>query len=107
MPRIIPEARYFSIPSREVGAEVLRNRALNCGPWVWSLTQLPVAVAHSPAEIAAAWPTKVISSRWPRALIRRTQKPLSAFWYVTRSSIPVSTSRSDGVGPLFMMVVVP
>jgi hypothetical protein len=30
MPRIIPEARYFSMPSTEVGAEVLRNWALNC-----------------------------------------------------------------------------
>jgi hypothetical protein len=27
MPRIIPEPRYFSIPSIELGAEVLRNRA--------------------------------------------------------------------------------
>jgi hypothetical protein len=52
MPRIIPEARYFSIPSAEVGAEVWRNRALNCWPWVRSLTQLPVAVTHSPGEIA-------------------------------------------------------
>src|SRR6266851_1227397 len=25
MPRIIPEARYFSMPSTDVGAEVLRN----------------------------------------------------------------------------------
>jgi hypothetical protein len=32
-------------------------------------------VIHSPAEIAAAWPTKVTSSRWPRALTRTTQKP--------------------------------
>jgi hypothetical protein len=30
MPRIIPEPRYLSIPSIELGAEVLRNRALNC-----------------------------------------------------------------------------
>src|SRR6266536_507089 len=30
MPRIIPEARYFSMPSTDVGAEVLRKRALNC-----------------------------------------------------------------------------
>src|SRR6266487_873528 len=45
-----------------------------------SLIQLPEAVIHSPAEIAAAWPTKVTSSRWPRALIRTTQKPFSAFW---------------------------
>jgi hypothetical protein len=26
MPRIIPEARYFSMPATDVGAEVLRNR---------------------------------------------------------------------------------
>ncbi len=61
------------MPSTDVGAEVLRNRALNCCPWVRSLTQLPAAVIHSPAEIAAAWPTKVTSSRWPRALSRRTR----------------------------------
>ncbi len=42
--------------STEVGAEVLRKRALNCWPWVRSLTQLPVAVIHSPAEITGAWP---------------------------------------------------
>jgi hypothetical protein len=42
MPRIIPEARYFSMPSFDVGVEVLRNRALNCCPWVRSLTQSPV-----------------------------------------------------------------
>ena len=29
MPRIIPEPRYFSIPSIELGAEVLRKRARN------------------------------------------------------------------------------
>src|SRR6266480_6490739 len=93
MPRIMPEARYFSMPSAEVGAEVLTNRALNCWPWVRSLTQLPVAVIHSPAEIAAAWPTRVTSSRRPRVLTRRTQKPFSAFWQVTRSTNPVSTSQ--------------
>src|SRR6266567_669665 len=80
MPRIMPEARYFSMPSTEVGAEVLRNLALNCWPWVRSFTQSPAAVIHSPAEIAAAWPTTVISSRWPRALTRMTQNPFSAFW---------------------------
>ena len=67
MPLIIPEARYFSMPSTELGAEVLRNWALNCWPWVRSLTQPPVAVIHSPAEIVAAWPTSVTRSRWPRA----------------------------------------
>jgi hypothetical protein len=54
MPRIIPEPRYFSIPSIELGAEVLRNRALNCWPWARSLIHSPDAVIHSPAEMAAA-----------------------------------------------------
>jgi hypothetical protein len=70
----------FSMPSTEMGAEVLRKLALNCWPWVRSFTQSPAAVIHSPAEIAAAWPTTVISSRWPRALTRMTQNPFSAFW---------------------------
>ena len=30
------------MPSAEVGADVRRNRALNCCPWVRSLTQSPV-----------------------------------------------------------------
>ena len=68
------------MPSIDVGAEVLRNRALNCWPWVRSFTQSPDAVIHSPAEIVAAWPTTVTRSRWPRALTRMTQKPFSAFW---------------------------
>jgi hypothetical protein len=67
------------------------------------LTHSPDAVTHSPAEITAAWPTTVISSRWPRALIRRTQKPFAALWKVTRSTGPASTSRSDGMGSGFMM----
>src|SRR5713226_3331789 len=77
MPRIIPEPRYFSMPSIEVGADVRMKRALNCWPWVWSLTHSPDAVIHSPAEIVAAWPMTVTRSRWPRAFARRTQKPFS------------------------------
>src|SRR6266568_1005351 len=103
MPRIIPDPRYFSMPSSEVGSEVLRNLALNCWPWVRSLTHSPDAVTHSPAEITAAWPTTVISSRWLRALIRRTQKPFSSLWNVTRSTKPASTSRMDGTGSGCMM----
>jgi hypothetical protein len=30
MPRIIPEPRYFSIPSAVVGGEARRKAALNC-----------------------------------------------------------------------------
>ena len=61
------------------------------------------AVTHSPAEITAAWPTTVTSSRWPRALMRRTQKPLSALWKVTRSTRPARTSRSDDRASCFML----
>jgi hypothetical protein len=30
MPRIMPDERYFSMPSAEVGGDVRENRALNC-----------------------------------------------------------------------------
>ena len=92
------------MPSAEVGGEVRRNRALNCWPWVRSLIHSPDAVTHSPAEITAACPTTVTSSRWPRALIRRTQKPFSSLWYVTRSMRPASTSWVDDWGCGFMPV---
>src|SRR5271154_2772000 len=96
MPRIIPEPRYFSIPSIELGADVLRNRALNCCPWARSLIHSPDAVIHSPAEMTAAGPTTVTRSRWPRAFALITQKPFSALWKVTRSTRPASTSWVDG-----------
>src|ERR1700693_1142773 len=96
MPRIMPEPRYFSIPSIELGVEVLRNRALNCCPWARSLIHSPDAVIPSPAEMIAAWPTTVTKSRWPRAFALRTQKPFSALWKVTRSTRPASTSWVDG-----------
>ncbi len=50
------------------GSEVRMKRALNCWPWVRSLTHSPDAVIHSPGETMAAWPTTVIRSRCPRAL---------------------------------------
>jgi hypothetical protein len=84
------------MPSIEVGADVRMKRALNCWPWVWSLTHSPDAVIHSPAEIVAAWPMTVTRSRWPRAFARRTQKPFSLLWKVTRSTKPASTSWVDG-----------
>src|SRR6516225_5089810 len=37
----MPDERYFSMPSAEVGGDVRRNRALNCWPWVRSLTHSP------------------------------------------------------------------
>src|ERR1700736_1464500 len=86
----MPDPRYFSIPSTVVGAVALRNEALNWTPWVRSLIQLPLAWANSPAEINAAWPRTVIRSRCPRALTRRTRKPFSALWKVTRATRPAN-----------------
>jgi len=83
------------MPSSDVGADVRMNRVLNCWPWLRSLTHSPVAVTHSPAEMVAAWPTTVTRSRWPRALIRMTQKPFSELWNVTRSTRPASTSLAE------------
>src|SRR3954468_23260604 len=94
MPLIMPELRYFSIPSSVVGGAALRKAALNCRPWVGSLTQLPLAWTNSPALIEAAAPTTVTSSRCPRTLTRSTQKPVSGLWKVTRSTSPAKASRS-------------
>ena len=80
------------MPSTPVGAVAVRTFALNCSPCVRSLSQMPVAVTHSPAPIAGAWPTTVTRSRRPRAFTRSTQNPLSALWNVTRSTVPASAS---------------
>jgi hypothetical protein len=42
------------------------------------LIHRPPAWTNSPAPMAAARPTMVTRSRWPRALTRKTQKPLSS-----------------------------
>jgi hypothetical protein len=93
------------MPSTEVGAEVRRNRALNCWPWVRSFTHSPDAVIHSPAAIVAAWPTTVTRSRCPRAFARRTQNPFSALWKVTRSTRPARTSWLKRSGCVIMRIV--
>ena len=98
MPRIMPEPRYFSMPSTEDGSEVRMKRALNCWPWVRSLTHSPEAVIHSPGPTMAAWPTTVTRSRCPRAFVLRTQKPFSRLWKVTRSTRPARISRSEDSG---------
>jgi hypothetical protein len=66
----------FNICRGTLGSsEVLKNRAVNCWPWVRSLTQSLDAVIHSPADIMAACPTTVTRSLWLSALTRMTQKP--------------------------------
>ena len=44
------------MPSTVVGSEVLRNRALNCWPWVRSFTQSPDAVIHSTGRYCGGVP---------------------------------------------------
>src|SRR5271155_362314 len=105
MPRIIPEPRYFSIPSIELGAEVLRNRALNCWPWARSLIHSPDAVIHSPAEMMAAWPTTVSRSRCPRAFVRdqslRSEGVfLQKFAHQFQRSMPVSLRLDEDIEDL-------
>src|SRR5262250_585333 len=94
----MPDDRYFSMPSADVGGDVRRNRALNCWPWVRSLIHSPDAVIHSPAAIVAACPTTVTRSRCPRAFARNTQNPFSVLWKVTRSTSPANTSWVDDCG---------
>src|SRR5687768_5648828 len=49
--------------------------------------------------MVGAWPTTITRSRWPRALTRRTQKPLSGLWNVTRSTKPASASETAARRP--------
>jgi hypothetical protein len=90
------------MPSADVGAEVRRKRALNCWPWVRSLTHWPEAMIHSPAEMAAAWPTTATRSRWPRALTRRTQNILSV---VVGYSLHETCQDFSGSGCGFMRTI--
>lgn len=65
-----------------------------------SLCQMPMHSTYSPGVIEAADPMTVIRSRCPFTLTRRTQKPDSSLWKVTRSTEP--ESRSVGVS-VFML----
>ena len=56
IPRICPDARYFSMPAAPVGGVAFMTCALNCRPWVRSVIQVPEAVTNSPAPIVASRP---------------------------------------------------
>ena len=96
MPLIMPLPRYFSMPSRELGGRTFRKVVLNCRPCSRWLSHRPLAWMNSPGWIDAADPRTVTSSRWPRTLTRRTQKPVSGLWNVTRSTRPDRGSRLVG-----------
>jgi hypothetical protein len=73
--------------------------ALNCNPCSLSLTHWPAAASHSPAVTDGNDPTTVVSSRCPFVLTRRTQKPFSSLWKVTRSMTPeIPRSRAGAQG---------
>src|ERR1700722_13721901 len=97
MPLIKPLARYFSIPSRDVGGLQLRSVALNCNPCSLSCIHWPWAVIHSPSLTFARVPTTVTSSRRPVTFTRRTANPVSSLWKVTRSINPEIPSCGIGV----------
>ena len=90
-----PLPRYRSIPSGVVGGTVFIIAALNCSPCSLSLTHQPSATSHSPAVTEGNDPTTVVSSLCPCVLTRRTQKPLSSLWKVTRSIRPEISSVVD------------
>ena len=52
-PRIMPDERYFSMPSAELGSEMRRNFALNCWPWV-SLSETNPAATEAESRNASA-----------------------------------------------------
>ena len=85
-------AEIFLDPLNRRWRRSLEERGSELDVVVRSLIQLPLAWTNSPAEIIAAWPRTVIRSRCPRALTRRTQKPFSSLWKVTRSTRPAKTS---------------
>src|ERR1017187_6374147 len=80
------------IASAVGGGTVFMVVALNCSPCSLSLTHQPSALSHSPAVTEGNDPTTVVSSRCPRAITRKTQKPLSSLWKVTRSITPEMSS---------------
>jgi hypothetical protein len=56
------------------------------------LTHEPSAASYSPAVTEGNDPTTVVSLRCPLVFTRRTQKPLSSLWKVTRSMTPEISS---------------
>src|ERR1700677_4307686 len=85
------------MPVSVFGGEILTKTALNCLPCSRSVTHVPDAEAYSPGATVGVCPTRVMSSRSPLTFSRRTQKPLSALWNVTRSTSPARRSGS-GLG---------
>jgi len=92
MPFTKPLLRYRSIPATVVGGTVFTVLALNCSPCSLSLTHQPSATSHSPAVTEGSDPMTVVSSRCPGVFTRRTQKPFSSLWKVTRSITPEISS---------------
>lgn len=94
IPRALMAPPIFSASSRAAA-----RRCREPQSWMRSFAQSPDAATRSPAATAAARPASVARSRWLQTFTRRTQKPLSGFWNVIRSTMPARTScsgRTDG-----------
>jgi hypothetical protein len=90
MPRIIPEPRYFSMPSSDIGAEAFKNFAIYRSPW---LRSDPFARC---GDLLAGRDHRGIPYHRDQFAVAahldpQTQKPFSSLWYVTRSIRPAST----------------
>jgi len=98
MPLTMPDPKYRSMPSSVVGGTTRSCVVLNWRPCVRSVTHQPSPSMYSPGVMVGAVPTMVTRSRWLRTFTRRTQKPVSSLWKVTRSTLPArcSVSVSDG-----------
>ncbi len=91
------------MPSSVVGRAARSNAALNCTPWLRSLTQRPLAWTNSSALIIAAAPTTVTRSRWPRTLTRRTRNSFSVLWNViTRDEAREALDAAVEAGEAYM-----
>src|SRR5215472_7214625 len=97
MPRIMPEARYFSMPSTVLGADVRRKRlellSVNAVIHPFARCNDPFAsgnccgVSDHRNEVAV-----------PTRFRPQDANPFSALWKVTRSTSPANTSWVDDSG---------
>lgn len=67
-PRIRPDARYRSMPSKVEGASTSQLAALNCLPYCGCCTHSPWNTACSPAATSGITPTTVTFSRPARTV---------------------------------------
>ena len=92
MPLTMPLPRYFSMPSTDVGAEGLQKPRFK----LLAVEAVVDPFAGGGDPFAGRNRRRVADDGYqiarPRAFARRTQKPFSVLWKVTRSTRPARTS---------------